>query len=210
MTHPTLLSMSLSIIFLLSAPLRFESTPYNQTTVYVGDQVTLECVASGNPAPGLIIWLRNNTEIPTNGNSSLTLSNIQPDDTAIYQCVTEINEYPFTSIAAYTYLLVHCEYMCMYMFMYMYVCIYIYNSIAQCITGLLLCCCYVLYFNYKEVIDQFITSQFPRHFSGFINSHDKSNINWQANTFLDMFAYTTIKFRKNMCMYSIKLFKGKT
>ena len=116
--------MSLYIFFLLSAPLRFESTPYNQTTVYIGDQVLLECVASGNPAPGPIRWLRNNSEIPTNVNGSLTLSNIQPNDTAIYQCVTEINEYPFTSIAAYTYLLVQCEYMCMYMFMYMYVCVY--------------------------------------------------------------------------------------
>ena len=28
----------------------------------------------------------------------------------------------------------------------------------------------VLYFNYKEVIDRFITSQFPRHFSCFIYS----------------------------------------
>ena len=121
MTHPTLLSMSHSIFFLLSAPLRFESTPYNQTTVYVGDQVMLECVAGGNPVPGPIRWLKNNTNVSTNGNGILTLSNIQPNDTAIYQCVTEINKYPFTSIAAYTYLLVQCEYMCMYM--YMYVCV---------------------------------------------------------------------------------------
>ena len=42
-----------------------------------------------------------------------------------------------------------------------------------------------------------------------ISCQAQPNINQQANTFLDMFAYTTIKFRKNRCMYSMKFLKAK-
>ena len=91
------------------APLRFETTPDNETVVYEGGAVTLECVASGNPPPTRTRWFVNNTEITegvSNDGTNLTLSNIEPNDTGIYQCVAENSN---ETIAAYTYLLVQCE-----------------------------------------------------------------------------------------------------
>ena len=91
--------------------MRFDSTPNNETTVISGDDVTLECVANGNPAPYPITWLQNNTEIITSdgiviNETSLTLYNAQPNDTAIYQCVAMTTR---ERISAYTYLIVECE-----------------------------------------------------------------------------------------------------
>ena len=43
-----------------------------------------------------------------------------------------------------------------------------------------------------------------------ISCQAQPNINWQANTFLNMLVYTKLKFRKNMCIYSRKRLKDKT
>ena len=83
-------------------------TPDNETMVIRGQSVSLTCVASGNPAPGPIQWFRNNTKLSTEGNT-LTLTNVQPTDTAIYQCTAQLEVAPYTSIAAYTYLNVQCK-----------------------------------------------------------------------------------------------------
>lgn len=94
------------------APLRFDTTPLNETVISEGDMLTLDCVATGNPAPK-IMWFINNTEVPEemvsttdNGTSRLTISNIQPSDSAIYQCTAMTTQ---ESISTYTYVLVECK-----------------------------------------------------------------------------------------------------
>ena len=100
------------IISFYTAGLLFDSAPYNETLVTRGNDITISCDVSGNPAPYPIQWLRNDTLItPTNeniviNNGSITLFNAQPNDTAIYQCVAMTTT---ERISAYTYLIVECE-----------------------------------------------------------------------------------------------------
>jgi hypothetical protein len=75
------------------APPSFVVVPQPQT-VREGDTVILDCVANGNPKPG-IKWLRNGEEIDLNdldsrfriiGTGSLQITKIQDTDAGDYQC----------------------------------------------------------------------------------------------------------------------------
>ena len=93
-----------------SVVLEFTTVPDNETVVPEGANITLNCVADGNPSPGTIRWLRNATEI-SNG-PVLELTNVQSSDSGIYQCVAGLDKPPFSSITALTYLIVECELLC--------------------------------------------------------------------------------------------------
>jgi hypothetical protein len=82
-------------------PLRFTSSLIPETIVTRGDNVTLTCTAEGNPPPS-IIWL-SNTSIISSG-PSFTLTNVQPSDSGIYQCLAQLAVHPFNSITSLTYL----------------------------------------------------------------------------------------------------------
>ena len=54
--------------------------------VLEGDDVTLECNATGNPVPS-IGWIMESTGIVVSINSILILSNISRNASGVYQCI---------------------------------------------------------------------------------------------------------------------------
>ena len=54
--------------------------------VLEGDDVTLECNATGNPVP-IIGWIMESTGEVVTINNTLILSNIHRNDTGVYQCI---------------------------------------------------------------------------------------------------------------------------
>ena len=59
-----------------------------------GENVTLSCNVSGNPAPTLISWTRNGTAVNSSGRfnfsadkKQLTITNVDRKDSGEYQCV---------------------------------------------------------------------------------------------------------------------------
>jgi len=82
--------------------------PSNETKTE-GDNVTLTCNATGNPAP-TISWTRDGSPLDINGNSSrigfsldekeLTITNVNRTDSGEYRCVAENGVGKDTSNAA--------------------------------------------------------------------------------------------------------------
>ena len=82
----------------------------------------MTCVASGNPAPsidwyinGTLMTSRESVTTGLNTTSTITLNNVQPNNTGIYQCVavggvvSGVGVASFNGITSSTYLLVRCK-----------------------------------------------------------------------------------------------------
>ena len=113
------------LLLLLTDPPQFLTVPDNETIVSINDNVKMTCVARGNPTPS-IYWYINGTnrtmmmssESVTDGlttTSNITLNNVQPNSTGIYQCVavggvvSGVGVASFNGITSSTYLLVRCK-----------------------------------------------------------------------------------------------------
>ncbi|CAF1599150.1 unnamed protein product, partial [Didymodactylos carnosus] len=56
--------------------------------VTAGDEVTLNCAASGNPMP-LIMWVRDGQEYPTSYSSVYKIDQVSKEDRGLYKCVAQ-------------------------------------------------------------------------------------------------------------------------
>ena len=111
--------------YLLIVAPEFITQIESETILSIGDDVVLSCAATGSPAP-IIRWYSDGSVISddaadinnqTKGliiESNLTLTNVQQEQSGIYQCVAISPSVGgvanFNSIISSTYLLVRCKY----------------------------------------------------------------------------------------------------
>ena len=74
----------------------FTQLPNAETTVYIGDSVTLPCSTDGNPSPKVVAWLFNEKRVDTRSgrhflrpSGSLYISKTEKSDAGTYQCVAQ-------------------------------------------------------------------------------------------------------------------------
>ena len=82
------------------------------------NRVTLRCnMSEGNPPPGPNIWLRNGIEVVdsetrvtfANSRTRLTIGILEEGDAGIYQCLSEVDNQPATTIVQSGYVNVYCK-----------------------------------------------------------------------------------------------------
>ena len=77
--------------------------PLSNQSVRQGDRVTLECTVPAYPAPEKVQWFRNEVEIFTSpdytisfsvGVCRLVVAEVFPEDTGTYRCMVTVNGVP--------------------------------------------------------------------------------------------------------------------
>ena len=80
--------------------------PLSNQSVKQGDRVTLECAIPAYPAPEKVQWFRNEVEIFTSpdytisfsvGLCTLVIAEVFPEDSGAYRCMVTVNGVPNSS-----------------------------------------------------------------------------------------------------------------